>query len=297
MTESTISAVCRHYWGSEEMDATLADTAILRPVEPTDLDAAHGLYTAIRWPHRRDDVAALIELGQGWITAEGDTTLGIGLWWAFGERAARLGSVIVAPGAQGRGLGRRIMDALLADTGDRAVMLAATEAGKPLYEKLGFVVVGGVLQHQGHYVATPTSAAFVRDARETDFDAVVALDAAAFGTERKGALGSLLEAGHGFVVDRGNGIEGYAIDRDFGRGRVVGPIVATTEADAIALFDAAARPGFVRVDITEASPLLEAHLIARGLPRVDTEVTMRRGAWPPATGPARTFALASHALG
>lgn len=279
------------------MDRDPTETTAMRRIGPADLDAAHGLYAAIRWPHRRDDVAALIELGQGWIAVEGGRTLGIGLWWGFGDRVARVGSVIVAPETQGRGLGRRLMDALLADTADRSVTLAATEAGRPLYEKLGFAAIGGVLQHQGTYEVRPARTPFVRDATEDDLEAIVALDAAAFGAERRAAIAHLLGVGRGFIVERGGRVEGYAIERAFGRGRVVGPIAAEAEADAIALFDAAATPGFVRVDIPENAPLLEAHLIARALPRVDTEVTMRRGAWPPAIGPARTFALASHALG
>src|SRR5690606_39248983 len=102
------------------------------------------LVTAVGWPHRRADVQDLIALGHGRIVRDGaGGLLGVGLWWPLGARAARIGLVVVDPASQGRGLGRRMMETLIAEAG-RPIMLLATRAGRPLYDRLGFVAAGAV---------------------------------------------------------------------------------------------------------------------------------------------------------
>ena len=98
------------------------------------------------------------------------------------------------------------------------------------------------------------------------------------------------------LVENGR-VVGYAIERAFGRGSVIGPVIAATEPDAIALFKAAARPGFVRVDRTLDAPSFGRHLTACGLALDSESPVMLRGDSPAATAPQRIYALASHALG
>src|SRR4029077_19249163 len=128
------------------------DAITLPPVSMADLDVVAALVAAVGWPHRRADIAALIELGRGRrARAVYDRTLGVGLWWPFGDTAARLGLVVISPDSQGLGIGRRLVEQLLAAPAPRSVMLLATPAGRPLYDRLGFVEVGAVCQHQGEY--------------------------------------------------------------------------------------------------------------------------------------------------
>jgi GNAT superfamily N-acetyltransferase len=262
-----------------------------------DLDAV-ALVAAVRWPHRRADIAALIELGHGRLARGGDgRTLGVGLWWPFGETAARLGLVVVSPDSQGLGIGRRLMQRLLADAAPRSVMLLATPAGRPLYERLGFVEVGAVCQHQGEYSGRRHPDPRIRAATFEDRSAVLCLDAAAFGVPRPAILDHLLAVGRAFVLVEHARVAGYAIERAFGRGSVIGPVVAATEPDAIALFNAAAHPGFVRVDRPLDAASFGRHLTACGLALDSKSPAMLRGDWPASTAPERIFALASHALG
>src|SRR4051794_2758459 len=54
-----------------------------------------------------------------------------------------LGGITVAPGARGRGLGRELTVAALDALGPRStVLLLASELGRPIYERLGFVAEG-----------------------------------------------------------------------------------------------------------------------------------------------------------
>jgi GNAT superfamily N-acetyltransferase len=51
--------------------------------------------------------------------------------------------VVVRQDAQGRGLGRLLMQAAIRDAGARTLGLVATTAGLKLYQSLGFVETGG----------------------------------------------------------------------------------------------------------------------------------------------------------
>jgi hypothetical protein len=55
----------------------MTDAITLPPVSMADLDPVMALVAAIGWPHRRADIAALIELGRGRLARAGDgRTLG-----------------------------------------------------------------------------------------------------------------------------------------------------------------------------------------------------------------------------
>ena len=92
---------------------------------------------------------------------------------------------------------------------------------------------------------------------------------------------------------------GFSLSRPFGRGHVVGPIVAPDETAAIALLqphlqEHAGR--FLRVDTPDDDAFAE-RLAAAGLARVDTVATMRRGDRPGQPASARIFGLINQALG
>jgi hypothetical protein len=101
------------------------------------------------------------------------------------------------------------------------------------------------------------------------------------------------------VIERGGRIVAYACARRWGRGVVIGPVVARDAADAKALVAelAAEHVGaFIRIDVTQACAL-SPWLDEIGLPCVDRVVSMVRGA-PPAHDPDATlFALSNQSLG
>jgi len=273
------------------------DSLVLRGLRHTDLAAAHRLSAAMSWPHRLEDWRLLRLLGQGLAACNGaGELLGTTMWWRFGASACTLGMVLVASSQQGRGIGRRLMQAALEQIGPRALMLNATAAGLALYQKLGFHPAGVVVQHQGVLAAAP-EAAGTRAARPSDRAALLALDTLAFGAARGALLDRLLHDGDCRVIEAEGVVTGFAFRRRFGRGELVGPVVAADEAGAIALVAASLRPGFQRIDIAADATGLGAWLARAGLPAVDTVTTMTRGGWPARAGLARRFALATQATG
>ena len=269
------------------------------PVQIFDLDDVAALVKTLQGPHRREDLELFIRVGAGHLARDDAGTLqGVALWWAFEPDAARLGLVMVNPESQGRGIGRRLVEQVLADAGDRSMMLLATEAGKPLYDKLGFRTVGACRQYQGTYEGRPHPDPQIRPASPADMPSILDLDEAAFGAGRGAALQALRELGRTAVIEGRSGITGYAIERSFGRGTVVGPIVAADEEDAIRLFRALALPGFVRVDAPDGAEDFTRFIEDQGLAAVGAaSPVMLRGTWPEPSPNARLFALSSHALG
>jgi GNAT superfamily N-acetyltransferase len=276
----------------------------LRPMHAGDLLAMHGLAQQMSWPHRAEDCAQLLALGTGIVAVETTgLTIGVGLRWSFGE-VGTIGLVLVAPERQGRGIGRALMTALIGDAEPRTLMLNATAEGLPLYETLGFVSTGFVRQHQGRLgegsVLPRAPDAPVRRAAPADHAQLCALDATAFGADRSRLIGRLLADGDAWVVDRAGQPAGFAVLRPFGRGMIVGPIVAPGEDEAIALAAAAAAAapaGVLRVDIPAEAERLAAWLTGAGLPAIDTVTVMLRGDWPAVGKGPRRFGLALQAWG
>jgi GNAT superfamily N-acetyltransferase len=277
----------------------------LRPMHAGDLAAMHGLAQQMSWPHRPEDCAQLLALGAGTVAVDATgRTVGGGLRWSFGRDVGTIGLVLVAPDQQGRGIGRALMKALIADSEPRTLMLNATAEGLSLYEKLGFVSTGFVRQHQGRLteapVFPPAADVPLRRAVSSDHAALCALDAAVFGADRSALIGKLLATGDAWLVDRAGQPAGFAVLRAFGRGMIVGPVVAASEDEAIALVAAAAKAapsGVLRADMPGTAERLAAWLAAAGLPAIDTVTVMLRGSWPATRTGLQRFGLALQAWG
>ncbi|CAN7702292.1 GNAT family N-acetyltransferase [Pararhizobium sp. LjRoot238] len=268
---------------------------------PEHLEGAVALSRQNGWPHRLEDWQMALALSSGVVAFEEERrVVGTVLVTSYGDGCATINMVIVDEAMRGRGLGRKLMDASLKIAGERQLRLVATNDGLPLYQKLGFRQTGSViLQHQGNVpaIAAPDG---VEPAKRADLDMIVALDRAAFGADRRGLLESIAGVGRFAVIRRAGQLRGFAALRAFGRGDVIGPVVAADASDACALisFFIASRPGaFLRVDTTDdtaIAPWLARH----GLAYAGGGIAMRAAGRDVTTPPElKTFALANQALG
>jgi len=263
---------------------------------------AVSLSAALGWPYRAEDWRFAFDLGHG-VAVETDTGLAAtALWWPYEPAFASFGMIIVAPALQGRGIGRLLMDELLRQADGRTIVLNSTREGYRLYERLGFVPCGQVNQHQAILVAAPPEArasGAVRPLRREDIDALRDLDWRASGMGRTRLLDALIAVGKFAVIERESRVSGYACARRFGRGVVIGPVIARDAVDAkalIATLAADCRGDFVRIDVPAASGL-SAWLEALGLRHVDQVVSMVRGKPPARAVDATLFALSNQSLG
>ncbi|MCM2394477.1 GNAT family N-acetyltransferase [Rhizobium sp. S95] len=267
---------------------------------PRHLEGALALSRQAGWPHRLEDWQMALALSEGFVAVDDSgRVVATVLVTSYKKDCATINMVIVDEAMRGRGLGRKLMDAALSLAGERPLRLVATTDGLPLYQKLGFQETGTVLQFQGP--ASPVAApANVHAASPADIPAIAELDRQAFGADREGLIAYLANVGRFAVIRQGGKVSGFAALRDFGRGELVGPVVASDLDDASALIShfAAGRPGaFLRIDTTLDTGLAPV-LSGLGLQHVGGGIAMQRPPRPAAqNSTTRTFALASQALG
>ena len=239
----------------------------------------------------------------------------------WGPDLASVGMMLVATRYARRGLGRALMEHLLAEAGDATVTLFATDMGRPLYEKLGFLPVRRSVSFVGTFrpgraVPAPGQAArrpapgrarwpwlpaeCVRRATEADLPPILAVDQAAFGADRGRVLTRLPAFAERLaVLETGQGITGYAAAwRNLPSSAIIGPVVAPdAEAAKRLIGDLAARiSGNVRLDLDPDRPELPAWAHARGLEPVARTTVMARGELPHRGTPDRLFTPISVAL-
>jgi predicted N-acetyltransferase YhbS len=273
-----------------------------RRMNEGDIPAAHALSQAVRWPHRAEDWQFVLRVGTGYVAEQDGAVIGTGLCWKQGAHHASLGMIIVSPQHQGKGIGRELMRLVLEELGDRCTLLNATAAGQPLYERMGFTAIGTLCQHQGSMAAIPAvtldGGARVRPAAPEELPAIIALANRATGMARDALVRELAGMGEVSVLERDGVPLGFSILRQFGRGRVIGPLVAPDADGAKALIahcSGACAGSFVRIDIDDASGL-GPWLEQAGLAQVDTAVIMARNGVPQRDDELTQFAIINQAL-
>jgi GNAT superfamily N-acetyltransferase len=272
-------------------------------MQASDLEAGLRLTQAERWSHRLADWEFSYRLGQGWVACDPEgNVVGTALWWAYGERFGTVGLIVVDRRHQGKGIGRQLMNTLMQDAGVRTLQLVATSAGMKLYQQCGFREQFLISQRQGvphvRVVTPPPSGTSLRAVSPADLAALCELDASAMGAPRRHVIAAVLEAGSGVLAERDGQLTGFALERESGRGTLVGPVVAGNEALAVSLISYLLEKssGFARVDIHSDATQLAGWLDAAGLRCVDQVTTMVRGETPERGSAVRIFGLVSQAL-
>ena len=224
--------------------------AAVRLLVPGDLDAVVRVSDSVGWTNRRLTLEFFVGRGDSaFFVAELDGTIvGCGGATAFGPRPSGtptgwIHGIAVAPSAQGGGLGTALTQAgidWLTARGVPTVLLVATEAGLPIYRRLGF-------QSAGRYASFdwPSELAGegprhrLRRASPSDMPAVLELDATATGEDRAAFLTNADATPWVLEIDRGGGwrVEGFHLPCLWGGG----PTIARDEASALPLLDLSSR--------------------------------------------------------
>jgi predicted N-acetyltransferase YhbS len=275
----------------------------LRAMTPDDLAAAHALSRAEQWPHRLEDWAICLKLGAGVVACREDEVIGTAMYWAYGTEFATIGMVIVSRAEQGHGLGRLLMQNVIDQLGDRTLLLNSTNEGRRLYERLGFIAIGSVFQHQGAAFAVPMASLIpnerVAPMKAGDLVAVAELDALAVGMNRSHVIQHLCGISQGIMLNREDDPAGFALYRRFGRGYSLAPVIAPDVGGAKLLISQwlGTNVGmFCRLDVREDSQL-STWLDDLGLPCVGRVTRMVRGPAPVTGKGVFAYSLINQAMG
>ena len=288
-------------------------TLPVRHLGIADLSACSDLGESRGWGREEHKWRLLLTAGQGYGIEAPDVpgallgTVVLTPYAATGPGAGHccVSMVLVAERCARQGLGRRLMEHALAETGDAVPFLSATDAGRPLYEQLGFTAAGSVAMVTGRFRvpdAAPASPVPVRPATAADLPAVRALDAPVFGADRTGLLARLPAFAGRFVVAATayGTLTGFAASWPNGHNTVIGPVVAEDLPTAQALITDLGLhiPGEIRVDVDARHPALAAWLRAHGVAQEQGVCTlMARSAAGIPGDASRRFAPYSAALG
>jgi GNAT superfamily N-acetyltransferase len=215
----------------------------------SDLQQADRLLTAAyRPPSWRREVEVYVRTQQdGWfVVDDGGEIVAMAGGLAYGS-FCWLGLVATLPGWERRGLATRLSARIsewAKERGCRTVALDASEKGRAVYERLGFLPVGETV-----VLVAPTSVPPSDEGtadRIEDLDSLLALDRSVFGGDRSALLRSIreLESPRVYAIREGDGIVGYL----FAREGALGPGCARTSAVAerllrAALADSSSRTG------------------------------------------------------
>ena len=211
----------------------------------------------------------------GLLVAEREGTIvGTGAYVSFG-RTGWLGGVAVDASARGQGLGRALTEAALEALGPHeSVLLLASDAGRPIYERMGFEGEGAVPRL--HVARRRRAGRIVPDAHA--------------GRSRRGARSG--RAGHGRTARAGDRRRrSRAASRHRTRSRCArpgrrAPILARDPAEGAALLAAVLEPG-LRLAVPESN--------VAAVDRVGP-ARLRRAGGRPADAPRRAGGVAAHGV-
>ncbi|MBJ2152856.1 GNAT family N-acetyltransferase [Paracoccus sp. IB05] len=285
---------------------------ILRPLTRDHLAGALLLSRQAGWPHRAGDWSLLHQISQGFVvTGAGGEVLGTAMRTPFGP-VSMANMIIVDQALRGRGMGRRLLQALLDLAPKDEWRLIATPEGFPLYQSLGFTETGTIRQYQGTLTTTDTfpdvpGAPAARWSDAPDLAQLARLDQLAQGADRHIFFQAIPDKARVAIVEDAGGLAAFGILRPFGRGWALAPLIARDSAAATAILALAAFEStgrFLRIDTISAPGVdcpLAGPLARIGLPEVGRGTAMTR------PGPGKTpitpigtyqrFALAAQALG
>lgn len=183
--------------------------------------------------------------------------------------AGWIGTIWVDPDWRRRGLGLALTEAAIdaaEAAGCRTLILVATNAGRPMYERLGFTVGSWYrileapgLGDTGH--ADPR----IRPFRGDDLPAMAALDRSATGEDRRHLLSALASPGSArCLVDEEGRLRGFVVRALWGGGATIAPDVDDAMAILQARRAAATTTGRVRAGLLSDNATGLARLAAAG---------------------------------
>jgi ribosomal protein S18 acetylase RimI-like enzyme len=237
----------------------------LQPFTHADIAGLVALSASVGWDYDEREVRTVMAAGRVFgHRDEAGRIVSSAAIVPYDDSLASIGMVIVDESCRGMGLGRQVTQACVDSVSARtAIMLIATEQGKPLYERMGFVPVSCVHKYlcDRYQPAQPKppdhpdrpDRVSVIPCRQEHFDSVVRLDREAAGADRSRFLRERIEQAKEYVIalDQRDHVVGYALSVQGPVHLVIGPIVAPDREIAALLADklAGGYPGRLRIDV------------------------------------------------
>ena len=282
--------------------------ASIEPIGSGEAEAVWPLSIEAGWNQNLADWRFMLGAGRGY-----GMRSAAGAWEAsslvlpLGRRLAWISMVLVTTSRRGGGLGtgllKRCLDEVKAN--DAVAGLDATEQGRPIYLRLGFhdlyTISRWHLPSAEDLVAPPMGVT-VRPFAIADLPKLATYDRPLSGMERPALLAHLAtrQPSLAWVAETPSGkLSGFSLGREGRNATSIGPVIADSEAVALALIakaTTAARGPFI-MDVPDAHAVVRAWLETQRAVSPRGYMRMTLGTVKKLDDPTHVFALAGPELG
>jgi GNAT superfamily N-acetyltransferase len=279
-----------------------SDGLVRRPLQAADIDGGHALSADAGWNQIPADWRLMLQRGEGIaVTSEG-RLVATALTHSLGT-VGWISMVLVDRTYRRRGIAKDLIARCVALLQAKGITpgLDATEAGRLVYEPLGFLPVYALTRLAAPQVRMDNGAAgSIRQAVPTDIAQIIAYDARVSGLDRPHILRDLFTRvpALAHVAESGSSLRGFILGRDGRSATLVGPVLADDTETAIALTRAALgrTAGPVYIDSLDNQTAFNAYLAERGFTVQRGFTRMLVGRSAPFDDPRRVFAIAGPEL-
>ncbi len=211
---------------SREVDVTF------RPMQHADIEAGLELCRLAGWDQVHRDWERFLDGPDSRVSAAtlGGRVIATAATLRYGASFGWVGMVLVHPAAQGHGVGAALLQLATDSLADMpAIRLDATPAGRPLYQKHGFIDECPLTRMEATSVRIdPARRTLAREMTPGELPEVVAMDRLAFGAPRDDLLEWMYDGAPEFalVAERGGNLCGYLLGRHGQQFEHLGPVIA-----------------------------------------------------------------------
>lgn len=211
----------------------------LRPMQLSDISCAMQLSVAEGWNQTESDWNLFIEHPQNicLVAVAGKKVIGTTAAINYSNAVEWIGMVLVDKAYRGIGVSTLLMKSILKkSTSFKSIKLDATPAGQAVYSKLGFIdeyiitrIIGSSVKH-----LHDDGEIFPEPIQLKDIEEIIALDKDMFGAARRQLIEYLIKKypGKSWMLKRNNQVTGFVLGRDGNKYNHIGPVMASSTADA-----------------------------------------------------------------
>jgi ribosomal protein S18 acetylase RimI-like enzyme len=285
------------------------DVAFRRMTE-ADLPSADRLREIAGWNQTIDDWHRFVALEPDgcFVAVRGPEVIGTVTTTTYDRALAWIGMMLVHPDHRERGIGSSLMRQVLEyleSRGVTCIRLDATPAGRPVYEKLGFVSERSLTRHERpsaiESLLPAASPVVLRDLIERDWSGAGEIDTRCFGVPRERLLRKLHErCRRALVCEREGQVVGWGMLRPGMKADYLGPLECTATDVLVPLATALLRNAEKRAVFWDVPDDNEAAVaVARKLSfhPVRPLTRMRLGSSGVVSDPRAMFGIADPGLG
>ncbi|KSU63163.1 acetyltransferase [[Bacillus] enclensis] len=248
----------------------------------SDIKDLMELSASVGWDYDEYEIGTVLSSGKifGHKNAEGKIVSSAAIV-LYDNKLASIGMVIVHKEYRGMGLGKDATQKCLDFTSSNtSIMLIATEEGRPLYDKMGFITVDCVHKFlcDEYNPLNRSGDVTIKRFSSNNITEILKLDKAAFGDKRSKFLQNRINQSEQCLVVRDNkaNIIGYGISILGPVNLILGPIVAPESQTAALILDklASRHQGKLRIDVPSGNEDFMLFLEQQGFKQVSQPPVM-----------------------